>query len=170
MYKDDTTVVLYKDGEIAELRHQNATQNFIKGNIYLAKIEKIEPGLQAAFVNYGRDKTGFLQFSEIHPKYYDPNSLEKQKEINEIKVDPISDEDSQTAIKQIHKQLVSPPTNKYVPIHNLIKVDQTVLVQVEKDERGTKGASLTTFLSLSGRYCVLLLNSTKTNIVSISTI
>ena len=76
LYKDDTTVVLYKDGQIEELRHQNATQNFIKGNIYLAKIEKIEPALQAAFVNYGQGKSGFLQFSEIHPKYFGSNKFE----------------------------------------------------------------------------------------------
>ena len=166
LYKDDTTVVLYKDGEIKDLRHQNATQNFIKGNIYLAKIEKIEPGLQAAFVNYGKDKAGFLQFSEIHPKYYDGNGFENRQAVSEIKVEQPLDEDNITAIKHIHKQLVTAPSHKYVPIHNLIKVDQTVLVQIEKDERGTKGASLTTFLSLAGRYCVLLLNSTKTNIVS----
>ncbi len=166
LYKDDTTVVLYKDGQIEELRHQNATQNFIKGNIYLAKIEKIEPALQAAFVNYGQGKSGFLQFSEIHPKYFGSSKFEsssKSTDVKEIKIDQTIEDENQV-IKQIHKQLVSVPTTK--PVQSFIKVDQTILVQIEKDERGTKGASLTTYLSLSGRYCVLLLNSTKANIVS----
>lgn len=163
-YGDDTTVVLCKNGVIEELRHQNATQNFIQGNIYLAKIDKIEPALQAAFVNYGNGKSGFLKFSEIHPKYYDPGRFEEQTSADATKVEQAIDEDNQS-IRQIHKQLVT-PNQRYMPIHNLIKVDQTVLVQIEKDERGTKGASLTTFLSLSGRYCVLLLNSTKANMVS----
>ena len=69
--------------------------------------------------------------------------------------------------KQIHKELVNQSFQRPMSIHNLIKVDQKIFsAKIEKDERGSKGASLTTFLSLSGRYCVLLLNSTKANIIS----
>lgn len=164
LYQDDTTVVLCKNGVIEELRHQNATQNFIQGNIYLARIEKIEPALQAAFVNYGHGKSGFLKFSDIHPKYYDANANYIAQKDNK-NIDTIETE-NEASVKQIHKELVNQSFQRPMSIHNLIKVDQKILVQIEKDERGSKGASLTTFLSLSGRYCVLLLNSTKANIIS----
>lgn len=169
LYKDDITVLLSKDGVVDDFRHQNSTQNFIQGNIYLGKIEKIEPALQAAFINYGSGRSGFIKLSDIHPKYYDPARVEKylgNQEQKEEKDEPKSQEIDENDLSSINKQLISHNPSKYVPIHNLVKVDQILLVQIEKDERGSKGASLTTFLSLSGRYCVLLLNSNKSNIIS----
>lgn len=167
LYKDDITVVLSKNGVIEEFRHENSTQNFIQGNIYLGKIEKIEPALQAAFVNYGNGRSGFIRLADIHPKYYDPARVEKYLGNQEQKEEKIeSQELDESDLSNVNKQLINHNPSKYVPIHNLVKVDQTLLVQIEKDERGSKGASLTTFLSLSGRYCVLLLNSNKSNIVS----
>jgi ribonuclease E len=168
LYKDDITVVMLKNGVIDEFRHENSTQNFIQGNIYLGKIEKIEPALQAAFVNYGNGRSGFIKLSDIHPKYYDPARVEKyltNQEQKEEKTETTNDID-EGDVASINKQLINHNPSKYVPIHNLVKVDQTLLVQIEKDERGSKGASLTTFLSLSGRYCVLILNSNKSNIIS----
>ncbi len=169
LYKDDITVVLSKNDNIDEFRHQNSTQNFIQGNIYLGKIEKIEPALQAAFVNYGNGKSGFIKLIDIHPKYYDPAKVEKylgNQEQKEGKQEIKNEEIDENDVSSITKQLINHNPNKYVPIHNLVKVDQTILVQIEKDERGSKGASLTTFLSISGRYCVLILNSNKSNIIS----
>ena len=170
LYKDDISVVLVKNGVIEEFRHENSTQNFIQGNIYLGKIEKIEPALQAAFVNYGHGRSGFIKLSDIHPKYYDQAKVAKyissQEEKNiaaSITNNNIIDEND---LSGINKKLINHNPSKYLPIHNLVKVDQTLLVQIEKDERGSKGASLTTFLSLSGRYCVLILNSNKSNIIS----
>ena len=77
LYKDDITVLLSKNGVVDDFRHQNSTQNFIQGNIYLGKIEKIEPALQAAFINYGNGRSGFIKLSDIHPKYYDQARVEK---------------------------------------------------------------------------------------------
>ena len=169
LYKDDITVVLSQNGIIDEFRHQNSTQNFIQGNLYLGKIEKIEPALQAAFINYGNGRSGFIKLSDIHPKYYDQAKLEKYLSSQEDKEDKIQirpEDLDDNDLVNINKQLINHNPTKYLPIHNLIKVDQTLLVQIEKDERGSKGASLTTFLSLSGRYCVLLLDSNKSNIIS----
>lgn len=169
LYKDDITVVLSKNGIVHDFRHQNSTQNFIQGNLYLGKIEKIEPALQAAFINYGSGRSGFIKLSDIHPKYYDPARVEKYLGTQEDKEEKtiIKPEDlDESDLTSINKQLINHSPTKYLPIHNLVKVDQTLLVQIEKDERGSKGASLTTFLSLSGRYCVLLLDSNKSNIIS----
>ncbi len=169
LYKDDITVVLSKNGVVDDFRHQNSTQNFIQGNLYLGKIEKIEPALQAAFINYGGGRSGFMKLSDIHPKYYNLARVEKYMGTEEHKEEKISikpEDLDESDLSAMNKQLINHNPSKYVPIHNLVKVDQTLLVQIEKDERGSKGASLTTFLSLSGRYCVLLLDSNKSNIIS----
>jgi ribonuclease E len=159
LYKEDTTVLLYEAGKIEEVRHQK--QNCIKGNIYLARVEKIAPELQAAFVRYSTGKLGFLEIGELHPRYYEERNNNLEKKPKEVKLE---EDDNPQAIKALHKELVGGQPR--VPIQNLLRENQTILVQIEKDERGTKGASLTTYLSLSGRYCVVLFNSGKANIVS----
>jgi ribonuclease E len=160
LYKEDTTVVLYEAGKIEEVRHQK--QYSIKGNIYLAKVEKIAPELQAAFVKYSSGKLGFLEIGEIHPRFYETKVNNTDKDSKEAS--KVIESDNPQAIKALHKELVG--WQPKVPIQHLLKENQTILVQIEKDERGTKGASLTTYLSLSGRFCVVLFNSGKANIVS----
>jgi ribonuclease E len=103
---------------------ETASRGKVVGNIYKGIIAKVQPSLQAAFVNYGVEKHGFLSFSEIHPEYY-------QKEV---------DEKAQEKLR----------------IQDLIRTGQEVLVQVVKEEVGTKGAALTTYISLAGRYVVLM--------------
>ena len=94
-----------------------------KSNIYKGKITRIEPSLEAAFVNYGADRHGFLPFKEISKQYFSESAR---------------DESSKPTIK------------------DAIKVDQEIIVQIEKEERGNKGAALTSFISLAGRFLVAM--------------
>ncbi|GDY35223.1 Rne/Rng family ribonuclease [Acidovorax sp. NB1] len=97
-----------------------------KGNIYKAVVTRVEPSLEACFVDYGEDRHGFLPFKEISRQYFAPGVSPSQARINEV-----------------------------------IKEGQELLVQVEKEERGNKGAALTTFISLAGRYVVLMPNNPR---------
>ena len=137
----------------------------IKGNIYLGKIVRVEPSLQAAFVNFGGDKHGFLSFSEIHHDYFqipisDRDELEARIQeamaahtTEEVEAD--EDIDSRE-ISRLRYQFY-----RRYKIQEVIKKRQIVLVQVTKEARGVKGAALTTYISLAGRYCVLMPNMSK---------
>jgi ribonuclease E len=204
-------VVLKKDNEIEAFEYEASDKKQIKGNIYLAKVTRIEPSLQAAFVDYGLDKHGFLPFSEIHPSYYqipisDRDRLREQygNEMSEIKPPEITkeeiaeqnrlqntlsrtkDDDDEIDISKYendiselddfqqnacsddiqtdHNDLV--PIYKQYKIQEVIKNGQVILVQVQKEERGNKGAFLTSFISLAGKYCVLLANKANQDGVS----
>ena len=142
----------------------------IKGNIYLGKIVRVEPSLQAAFVNFGGDKHGFLSFSEIHHDYFqipisDRDELEARIQeamaahtTEEVEAD--EDIDSRE-ISRLRYQFY-----RRYKIQEVIKKRQIVLVQVTKEARGVKGAALTTYISLAGRYCVLMPNMSKGSGVS----
>ncbi|PIR38994.1 MAG: ribonuclease E/G [Alphaproteobacteria bacterium CG11_big_fil_rev_8_21_14_0_20_39_49] len=193
---EETRVVVLENGRVAEYDSETSVKKQLKGNIYLAKITRVEPSLQSAFVEYGGDKHGFLPFSEIHPDYYDipvadkkallesirsSNSNEEEsedddepvkaaksggsgnEESSESEVDVVAVEEEQE-IKDDKKH----DENLYrkYKIQEVIKRNKIVLVQVEKEERGNKGASLTTFISLAGRYCVLMPNSLRRGGVS----
>lgn len=121
---DMVEVVLTEDGSVREYYVEMTHQAKIRGNIYKGVINNIDTNLQAAFVNYGNVKNGFLQIDEVHPEYY---------------LQPIE------------------PTKgrKYPPIQKVLKPGQEVLVQVVKEPNGSKGAFLTTWLSLAGRFLVL---------------
>jgi ribonuclease E len=125
---EESRMAIVEDGVLAELIIETSLMGTSRGNIYKGKIINIEPSLQAAFVDYGESRNGFLAFSEIHPKYYIPSS-------------GVRSEGSRARIQ------------------DLIKRDQEVLVQLEKEETGTKGAALTTYISLPGRYLVLMPDS-----------
>ncbi len=122
---EERRMAIVENGVLTELIIETPLQELTRGNIYKGKIVNIQPSLQAAFVDYGENRHGFLPFSEIHPNYYAPNS----KEILQ---------DSRPRIQQV------------------MKANQEVLVQVEKEGTGTKGAALTTYISLPGRYLVLM--------------
>ena len=170
-YLEATRVVVTNDNEIEDFDHETTTKKQNRGNLYLAKIARVEPSLQAAFVDYGNEKHGFLAFSEIHPDYFQIPIADKEKIIkqetsshddrynidnNEIdtEIDNTNASEKKTSSKKLNFY------NKY-RIQEVIKKGQILLVQVTKEERGNKGAPLTTFISLAGRYCVLMSNTIR---------
>ena len=130
-----------------------------KSNIYLCTVSRVEPSLQAAFVDYGEDKKAFLPFDEIHPSYFKiPQSDKVTDEAGEANDDNVDQEKN-------NKKNFLDFYRKY-KIQDVIKKDQVILIQIIKEERGSKGAAVSTFISLPGRYCVLLPNNSATGGVS----
>lgn len=125
-HPEENRVAIVVDGILSELDIELAGQEQTKGNIYKAVVVRVETGLQAAFVDYGAEKLGFLQIGEIHPKIYPPR--------DETKGRP--------------------------RIADILQRGQEIMVQIVKEERGNKGAALTTYLSIPGRYMVLMPDST----------
>ena len=188
IHPEETRVVVTDHNQIQEFDFESQSKAPLRGNIYLAKITRVEPSLQAAFVEYGGNRHGFLAFNEIHPDYYqipvgDREELLKehaeeersQAESDDEQVEADEDtggDDDDTAAGAVadiggdaHEE-ASPAINtralhrKY-KIQEVIKRRQIILVQVMKEERGNKGAALTTYLSLAGRYCVLMPNTAR---------
>ena len=144
--------------EINYFDYSDNLANSRKNNIYLGIVSRVEPSLQAAFIEFGSEKKAFLPFDEIHPSYFKlPHNekvlINKNKENNEL-----DDE------KESKKHFLS-FYRKY-KIQDVIKKDQVLLIQIVKEERGTKGAAITTFISLPGRYSVLLPNNSSNGGVS----
>ena len=129
-----------------------------KNNIYLGIVSRVEPSLQAAFIDFGSEKKAFLPFDEIHPSYFKIPHNEKLIETDKDK------STNETDDKQNKKHFLS-FYRKY-KIQDVIKKDQVLLIQIVKEERGTKGAAITTFISLPGRYSVLLPNNSSNGGVS----
>ncbi|MDC7810452.1 Rne/Rng family ribonuclease [Sphingomonas koreensis] len=213
-HREETRVAVVKGNRIEEFDFESAERKQLKGNIYLAKVTRVEPSLQAAFVEYGGNRHGFLAFSEIHPDYYqipkeDRDALLREEaehaaeeaalreeadddhddehdehdgaEDGDVEVvERPGDEDEETsegeegasanggrrrrgrkgsddqveALRQRRMNL-----RRRYKIQDVIRRRQVLLVQVVKEERGNKGAALTTYLSLAGRYCVLMPNT-----------
>ena len=199
-HPDETRIVLKSENHIEEYEYENKNKLYLKNNIYLGKVSRIEPSLQAAFVNYGKQRHGFLAFNDIQSDYYqiphddkdrlkkDEESLrlelkEKSKDVDEN--EKTQDKTSNTnSISTNHDEVnlsnekikdVNVPTERNdqfnelkkrygirrYKIQEVIKPDQIILVQILKDERGQKGAALTTFISLAGKYSVLMPNTPK---------
>ncbi len=229
-HREETRVAVIKGNRIEEFDFESAEHKQLKGNIYLAKVTRVEPSLQAAFVEYGGNRHGFLAFSEIHPDYYqipkeDREALLREEaelaaenaamradeemdalegEVEDIRPPaPLDEEgeesdlDGQSAADgdedgddEGRETSDSEPRergqrgrrrgrgrdredrgerdegadfrrslHRRYKIQDVIRRRQVLLVQVVKEERGTKGAALTTYLSLAGRYCVLMPNS-----------
>lgn len=171
-YKEETRVVILDGNCIESYDIENSAKKQLKGNIYLAKIIRIEPSLQAAFVDYGGNRHGFLAFNEIHPDYYqipiaDRKKLLELQEINKINEENSSIESDQDIDFNDDEEKTS--NNNFLKnykIQEVIHKRQIILVQVVKEERGNKGAALTTYLSLAGRYCVLMPNSLRNGGIS----
>ncbi|HZA67334.1 MAG TPA: Rne/Rng family ribonuclease, partial [Geminicoccaceae bacterium] len=172
---EETRVVVINDQQqLIDFDFESTTKKQLKGNIYLAKVTRVEPSLQAAFVDYGGERHGFLAFSEIHPDYYqvphaDRKLLEEASRLDGDAADgdvegdehdeaagEIDEEASEVFAEQARRRARLLRSYK---IQEVIKRRQILLVQVVKEERGTKGAALTTYLSLAGRYCVLMPNT-----------
>ena len=172
---EETRVVLLSGTRIEDFDYETENRKQLKGNVYLARVTRVEPSLQAAFVEYGGNRQGFLAFSEIHPDYYripveDREALvaaeresaedEDGDEDGESRPETLGGEDDEDEDIRPKRQV-----RKY-KIQEVISRKQIMLVQVVKEERGNKGAALTTYLSLAGRYCVLMPNSTRRGGVS----
>jgi ribonuclease E len=176
--EETRVVVMDANGRVSDFDLETTTKPQIKGNVYLAKVIRIEPSLQAAFVDYGSDKNGFLPFSEIHPDYYQVDNEKKKRLLelahaNIVDDDTDPDEDSDDVIEYDDES--AGENNKEMEkrarefrIQDVIKPKQIILIQGVKEERGNKGASMTTFLSLAGRFAVLMPNSRKRNSYGIS--
>ena len=182
---EETRVAITENGKLDDFEIESKKKNALKGNIYLAKITRIEPSLQAAFVDYGADRHGFLPLTEIHPDYFKiPTSDQEnfQKLSSNLQFDENIDEIISKGKKdQIpnNEDLIDDDGNnnknrkrdylsffKKYKIQEVIKSRQVILAQINKEERGLKGAALTTFLSFAGRYCVLMPNSLTNNGIS----
>ena len=241
-HSEETRVVVVRGNRIEEFDFESAARKQLKGNIYLAKVTRVEPSLQAAFVEYGGNRHGFLAFSEIHPDYYqipvadrqallreqeedDANEHEEDNDDNNGEAEPSGEAQALQASEEPHlasdiveaEEAGEPPAEEAAPdsevlaqeapavgevgigvetveedaesqkvesigaedaleevprrqrraprrqykIQEVIKRRQIILVQVVKEERGNKGAALTTYLSLAGRYCVLMPNTAR---------
>jgi ribonuclease E len=204
-HREETRVAVVQGNRIEEFDFESAEHKQLKGNIYLAKVTRVEPSLQAAFVDYGGNRHGFLAFSEIHPDYYqipredreallreeaehaaeeaalraDDDDDDHSGSIEEVERPNLDDEDEdgeeggeaaasgdrsggreggngEQADELRRKRMA---LRRRYKIQDVIKRRQVLLVQVVKEERGNKGAALTSYLSLAGRYCVLMPNT-----------
>ncbi len=200
-HAEETRVVVVDGTKVEEFDFETANRRQIAGNIYLAKITRVEPSLQAAFVDYGGNRHGFLAFAEIHPDYYqipaadrealkaeeraDAEAQEAEEERGRSRRKPRAeavdasdetttddagqdatdkdDEIESVADEDVTEEVRAPrkPRARRYKIQEVVKVRQIMLVQVVKEERGNKGAALTTYLSLPGRYCVLMPNTAR---------
>ena len=188
-HPNETRVVLKSNDNIEDYEYEGLKNNLIKNNIYLGKVSRIEPSLQAAFVDFGRERHGFLSFNDIQSDYYQiPKSdleiikFEEEKAREELskKVeekeeeriaegnleleDPIeikNQDEKESLEASIEKKNDNKVKFKRYKIQEVIKPNQVILVQVIKDERGQKGAALSTFISIAGKYIVLMPNTAK---------
>jgi ribonuclease E len=159
-HPEETRVAVLDGNRVEDFDFEVQSKKQLRGNIYLAKVTRVEPSLQAAFVEYGGNRHGFLAFSEIHPDYYAIPSADQEKikaELAEAEARAAEDdeEEDEAAAEERRRRVL---TRRY-KIQEVIRRRQIMLVQVVKEERGNKGAALTTYLSLAGRYCVLMPNT-----------
>ena len=178
-HPEETRVAVVNGNRIEEFDFEAADRKQLKGNIYLARVTRVEPSLQAAFVEYGGNRHGFLAFSEIHPDYYQIPREDREALLREEQAlahDDSHDDaeatgeetgedgeeiaesgghgDDTDALRRKRQAL-----RRRYKIQEVIQRRQVLLIQVVKEERGNKGAALTTYLSLAGRYCVLMPNT-----------
>ena len=183
-HPNETRVVLKKDNHIEDYEYESVNNTLIKNNIYLGKVSRVDPSLQAAFVDFGKERHGFLSFNDIQSDYYQlpqtdldkikeeekkvREELSKESEKNEEQIldgneeiklkDPIEKIPEENIENEKNEKKF--PSRRY-KIQEVIKPNQVILVQVLKDERGFKGAALSTFISIAGKYIVLMPNTAK---------
>ena len=195
-HPEETRVVVKRGNQVEEFDFESAERAQLRGNIYLARVTRVEPSLQAAFVDYGGNRHGFLAFNEIHPDYYQIPVADREallaEEASYAKEDAAKedaeDEESNTqdapeadaseaaedageaeavedngnadVAEEVPQSRPRPQRRNY-KIQEVIKRRQIILVQIVKEERGNKGAALTTYLSIAGRYAVLMPNTAR---------
>jgi ribonuclease E len=157
-HPEETRVVVLAGNQIDDFDFESAAKKQIRGNIYLAKVTRVEPSLQAGFVEYGGNRHGFLAFGEIHPDYYQIPAADREAILAEEAAQAQSDEDGDGDDEAVRARRAAQRRYK---IQEVIRRRQIMLVQAVKEERGNKGAALTTYLSLAGRYCVLMPNTPR---------
>jgi ribonuclease E len=179
-HAEETRVAVIDGNRIEEFDFESKSHKQLRGNIYLAKVTRVEPSLQAAFIEYGGNRHGFLAFNEIHPDYYQIPVADREALMAEAAADDgddevessRSDDDSEDGEDgaetlsgdddDVMEQEVARRRRRLMrryKIQEVIRRRQIMLIQVVKEERGNKGAALTTYLSLAGRYCVLMPNT-----------
>ena len=166
---EETRVITSTNDKIDDFEYEVHSRRQLKGNIYLARVTRVEPSLQAAFIEYGGNRQGFLAFSEIHPDYYRIPIEDRQKLIAEVSAKTDEELDINQNINEENEEDFSEEELRKVKrnlyrnykIQEVIARRQILLVQVVKEERGTKGAALTTYISIAGRYCVLMPNTPR---------
>ena len=174
-HPEETRIAVVNERRLEDFDYEAAARTTLKGNIYLGKIARVEASLQAAFVDYGGNRHGFLPFADIHPDYYRLPQEDRQALIEEeaaarresdLEGNEVEEEEDEEAEAQANgrdeaqeDRRRTARLRRQYKIQEVIKRRQIVLVQVSKEERGTKGAALTTYLSLAGRYCVLMPNT-----------
>ena len=201
---NETRIAITENGKLDDFEIESNKKNAVKGDVYLAKITRVEPSLQAAFVDFGTNRNGFLPLTEIHPDYFKIPSADESKlneltdrlnkagiegddldgekndgnnqeflEDTNIQNSNIEDEVevSEENPRKFKSKKINPKKEYYnffrkYKIQDVIKPRQVILVQINKEERGLKGAALTTFLSFAGRYCVLMPNSMNNDGIS----
>ncbi|AQS88797.1 ribonuclease E [Neoasaia chiangmaiensis NBRC 101099] len=195
-HAEETRVVVTSDDRLEDYDVETSARKQLKGNIYLAKVIRVEPSLQAAFVDYGGNRHGFLAFSEIHPDYFqipvadrekllalqdEEARFEEQRAETEVEEAPAAEAENDSSDEPSDDHETLPETVggehdtgdesaaarrtarflRNYKIQEVIRRRQVILVQVVKEERGNKGAALTTYVSLAGRYCVLMPNALR---------
>ncbi|MEH0831024.1 Rne/Rng family ribonuclease [Anaplasma bovis] len=193
VYVDEIRVAVLDGGKVVEFDQELKDKKQLRGNIYHAVVKRIEPSLQAVFIEYGVGKHGFLPFSEIAVNYYQLPDEEKEALLQSVYGDEVDEESAVSNVEaNVEADEQSPgedavpeavpevgadaecvdrpsnkrsgksggkgPSHKY-KVQNVIKVDQELMVQVIKEERGNKCATFSTYVVLVGRYCVLMPNS-----------
>ena len=193
-HPEETRVVIVDGNRVEELDFESRHKRQLRGNVYLARVTRVEPSLQAAFIEYGGNRHGFLAFSEIHPDYYqiphedkmalleaeeaenqaddeqddDENGDDDEAQERDENVDPDTEDaadaddeevaDEQAKVASTRRKRMS---RRRYKIQEVIKRGQILLIQAVKEERGNKGAAMTSYLSLAGRYCVLMPNTAR---------
>jgi len=190
-HREETRIAVLENGILQDFDREAIAIKQIKGNIYLAKVTRVEPSLQACFVDYGSDRHGFLPFADIHPDFYQIPESERQKFRDMNSQAPRNDDEDNNESEERDRgnspkdrdsnkddnedsittgaHSVEDETGAYRGnVHNIykryniqdvIKPGQLILVQTSKEERGNKGASMTTYISIAGKYCVLMANT-----------
>ncbi len=192
-HPNETRIVLKSNHSIEEYEFEDKNNLTFKNNIYLGTVSRVEPSLQAAFINFGRERHGFLAFNDIQSDYYQIPSEDKEKirvaeeKIRENLKDKALEETQDNSLQELNSNEVQNNKEqnldavkndeslkknyreevkssfgiKRYKIQEVIKPGQVILIQVIKEERGQKGAALTTFISLAGKYMVLMPNTPK---------
>ncbi|MBU3733572.1 MAG: Rne/Rng family ribonuclease [Candidatus Fonsibacter sp.] len=205
-HPEETRIAIKSNNGIEEYEYENIHRKNLKGNIYLGKVSRIEPSLQAAFVDFGNERHGFLAFNDIQSDYYqipqaDKDRIKKEEEEARAKLleendkeivehaeqgedinlqdknSSNGDQDEENIGNKASNEDIDSNEENHVEdkpknnrsfyrfkryrIQEVIKPGQIVLIQIVKEERGKKGAALTTFISLAGKYIVLMPNTAK---------
>ncbi|MEC7143565.1 MAG: ribonuclease E/G, partial [Pseudomonadota bacterium] len=190
-----TRVAITNNGNIDGYEFENINKKQLKGNIYLGKVSRVEPSLQAAFVDFGNERHGFLAFNDIQSEYYqlpksDKDALKQEEEEIREELNKVTENIDENENQERHKAINNSDTDdgnientqdganngdhldkkiekirgkrkKRYRIQEVIKPGQVILIQIVKEERGKKGAALTTYISLAGKYIVLMPNTAK---------